>query len=65
MIFGIISSLLAIALLLGLSNELGHQAGHAKGYAKGRKDADNWWLGVEAEADQARQQIWREEEKRG
>jgi hypothetical protein len=35
--------------------------GYGSGYTQGRKDADNWWLGVESEADRVRQQIWREE----
>ena len=39
----------------------GVEQGTDQGYIKGRKDADNWWLGVESEADQARVKIWREE----
>lgn len=65
----IISLLLAEALLLALSNEHGYQRGHDKGFLKGhgegylegRKDADNWWLGVESGSDEARKKIWREE----
>lgn len=60
----IISLLLAEALLLALSNEHGYQRGHDKGYLEGRKDADNWWLGVESGSDEARKKIWREEAER-
>jgi hypothetical protein len=42
----------------------GSKAGRDAGYDEGRKAADNWWLGVEAEADQERQKIWREETER-
>ena len=34
----------------------------AQAYDHGRKDADNWWLGVEQQADQARLKIWEESE---
>ena len=39
----------------------GERAGRDEGYLAGRKAADDWWLGVEAEIDRARQKIWREE----
>ena len=39
----------------------GHREGYKSGYTQGRKDADNWWVGVESEVDQARVKIWREE----
>lgn len=39
----------------------GEKAGRDEGYLAGRKAADDWWLGVEAEIDRARQKIWREE----
>lgn len=42
----------------------GFQHGKDQGYIDGRKAADNWWLGVEAEADRTRVKIWREEERR-
>jgi len=38
----------------------GFKEGKDSGYLAGRKAADNWWLGVEAEADRARQEIGRE-----
>ena len=41
--------------------DIGYKAGWKDGYLQGRKDADNWWLGVESETDQARQKIWKEE----
>lgn len=37
-----------------------YQRGFQDGYTAGRKDADNWWIGVETEADKERQKIWRE-----
>jgi flagellar biosynthesis/type III secretory pathway protein FliH len=41
--------------------EDGYQRGYDAGHIAGRRDADNWWIEVEAEADQARQKIWKEE----
>lgn len=49
-----------------------HRRGYEKGlqqadideeaaYHRGRLDADNWWIRADAEVDQARQKIWREE----
>jgi hypothetical protein len=60
-IFGVLCSLICIALLVALFRDLGYKSGVKDGYAKGRLDADNWWIGAESEADQARRQIWREE----
>jgi hypothetical protein len=37
-----------------------HTELYQRGYAKGRKDADNWWIGTEKDADEARVRIWRE-----
>ncbi len=39
----------------------GRKRGKEEGYRLGRIDADKWWLGIEEQADQARQKIWREE----
>lgn len=39
----------------------GRERGWREGYDAGRKAADNWWIGVETEADRERQKIWREE----
>lgn len=39
----------------------GHDAGYDRGYLAGRRDADNWWIGVEKEAREAQEKIWREE----
>jgi hypothetical protein len=41
--------------------DLGRNVGDKEGYERGRVDADNWWLGVEQQVDQARQKIWKEE----
>lgn len=40
---------------------MGKREGRAFGYEDGKKAADNWWIGTEKGADQARQQIWRDE----
>lgn len=68
MLLGGIASLSLVALLVIGFRDLGYKSGmkdgHTAGYDQGRKDADNWWLGVESQADQARQQIWREEAER-
>jgi hypothetical protein len=44
--------------------ERGHAEGFKAGYSQGRLDADNWWITTEGGIDQARQKIWREEERR-
>lgn len=68
-ILGVVVLPAAIAIFLAITHlwfgdrryKKGAKDGHALGYAMGRKDADNWWIGVEAETDRARQQIWRKE----
>lgn len=39
----------------------GYEAGLEEGLKQGQKRADDWWIGVECQVDQARQKIWREE----
>lgn len=67
-LLGAVCLFLAILLFLVSTflwfHRRGFQHGKDQGYIDGRKAADNWWLGVEAEADQARVKIWREEERR-
>jgi fatty-acid desaturase len=60
----ILGSVSIVLLILGLSMvlvKLGHKLGWKEGYSEGRKAADNWWIGVEAEAHTMRQQIWKDE----
>jgi|HubBroStandDraft_2_1064218.scaffolds.fasta_scaffold36907_3 hypothetical protein len=38
----------------------GKQKGLKQGYCLGRTDANLWWLKVECEVDQERQEIWKE-----
>jgi len=35
----------------------GYTRGCDAGYERGRKEVDDWWIGVEDEADQARQKL--------
>lgn len=56
-ILGIVCGLISAIIFFVLI----HFSGYKAGYESGRKDADNWWLGVEAGADRARQEIWRKE----
>jgi len=59
----IVAILAAFALLLSfLRNDA---KAYTRGYQHGYKDANNWWTSAEREVDAARQQIWREEPKRG
>jgi hypothetical protein len=39
--------------------------GYKRGYREGQDDAFKWLLEFETQVDQARQQIWREEETKG
>lgn len=57
----VLSVVLLIATLLVSMHNWAYKAAWKEGYAAGRKDADNWWIGAEAGAEQARQTIWREE----
>ena len=42
-----------------------YHAGRKRGFKEGCIATDKWWNGVEEEVDRARQQIWREEAKKG
>jgi hypothetical protein len=57
---GLLALGLLLLLLIGF-RDLGYKSGFNEGYQQGRKDADDWWVGAEQQADQARQTIWREE----
>lgn len=63
-----VGALIAIVLISVAFDERSRRAaakdGYQLGYTQGRKDADNWWLGVESEADKARVEIWRKEAQR-
>lgn len=39
----------------------GYLDGYGEGFTAGRKQADNWWIGLEDQANQVREKIWREE----
>lgn len=59
---------LELALIVGsclLFHERGYKRGKEEGYKLGRIDENNWWLGAEQQADQARQKIWQQEPKSG
>jgi hypothetical protein len=65
----VVSIAIGILVFLVATHLLFHRWGYRKGqrdtfdagYLAGRKDADNWWVKLEEEADQARRKIWREE----
>ena len=38
----------------------GKKKGFQRGYCRGRTDSNLWWIKLEEQADQARQEIWRE-----
>jgi len=69
-ILGVVSGLISIMLFLAGTFVLFYKWGYShgfedvskKGYLAGRRDADNWWLGMEAEANRARQEIGGEED---
>lgn len=60
-----IGELVAFVVLMLLFHERGWRRGFARGrdegYAAGRVAADNWWIGTEQGAGQARRQMWMEE----
>jgi hypothetical protein len=61
---GISEIVVIVAVCLSFHNrgyKRGHQAGFEKGFEVGSLREQNWWLDTEKDADQARQQIWREE----
>ena len=56
----IIGVLISLGLLAcAWFRDRGYKAGVSDGYEQGRKDADNWWIGIEAEIDQSRQALWK------
>jgi hypothetical protein len=61
MFLGALCSLISIALVVALFRDLGYKSGMKDGYAKGRIAADNWWIGIESETEEARRQIWKKE----
>jgi hypothetical protein len=68
-ILGAVSLSVAIAIFLVATHLSFHRWGYRKGqrdsfeagYLAGRKDIDNWWMKAEAEVDEVRVKIWREE----
>lgn len=34
---------------------------HKRGYRQGRRDADNWWIGLEDQTARERKRLWMEE----
>jgi len=55
--------LLVLAIFFGLewrAYSEGKKRGFQQGYCRGRTDANLWWIKLEENADQARQEIWRE-----
>lgn len=60
-----IGAFLAIMLAARALQASARANGFKDGYAKGRTDADNWWLGVEEQADEEQRNVWREEVHRG
>jgi hypothetical protein len=49
----VISVLVLNVMVAVVFRARGHEAGYDKGYEAGRKDADNWWMGIEKEVEQA------------
>ena len=41
-----------------LGEKIGYKRGRDEGYNLGRIDADNWWMEIELQAEQARRKIW-------
>lgn len=58
---GILAALSALALFIAALRESAYRRGFQDGHKAGLKDEENWWLNAEAQIDQARQKIWREE----
>jgi len=67
--FWIIVALLVVFSVCNLAFTKGRndgwKAGHRKGFELGWKDGDNWWIGVEESATEAREELWREELEKG
>jgi hypothetical protein len=60
-LFAGLSILAGVALVGAYAYNFGRLRAYKEGYTQGRKDADNWWQGVESEVDRERVKIWREE----
>lgn len=63
-LFEVLIFLAELAIIVWLClwfHKRGFKRGRDDGYKLGRVDADNWWLDVEQQVDQARQKMWREE----
>ena len=68
-IVGVLGAFASVVMLCILFRDLGYRTGARDGYAKGyqegfaaaRELTECWWMRLETEVDQARQEIWREE----
>jgi hypothetical protein len=63
-----VTELLGYAALLGFilcCCTLSAMQAYDRGYREGQDDAFRWLVDFESQVDEARQQIWREEEKKG
>ena len=59
----ILLGILCVAILICgfyLLHEIDVHDGWKQGYTEGRKAADDWWIGVESEAEQERVKLWQE-----
>lgn len=54
-----------VVVLCMAFRDIGFDQGFKKGHAEACAEEENWWISAEKEIDEARQQIWREEPKKG
>ena len=64
-ILGVLGGFASVVVLCILFRDLGYKAGARDGYQEGfaaaRELTECWWMRLETEVDQVRQEIWREE----
>jgi hypothetical protein len=59
--FGLVGLFGFVALACLVFRDLGFKQGHQQGW----KECENWWLGIERDADRERLKMWREYERKG
>ena len=63
-LLGIFCAAISVWILCAIFHDLGIHDGWKQGYTEGRKAADDWWIGVESEAEQERVKLWQEGKSR-
>lgn len=57
-------ALVALCVAINVAFYVHDRRAKRKGYQMGRRDADNWWIGVEEDVAAERRKLWMEESRK-